>query len=97
MPETEMWKYSSFWYKDFDAMAYKTMLRQLISKWGIMSIDMQTAYENDSKAMEDSDDYVVAPENYITPAEQKAQELKADAPENSLLGAAQAVSDTTEG
>lgn len=97
VPETEMWKYSSFWYKDFDAMAYKTMLRQLISKWGIMSIDMQTAYENDSKAMEDSDDYVVAPEDYITPAEQKAQELKADAPENSLLGAAQAVSDTAEG
>ena len=28
-------------------MAYKTMLRQLISKWGIMSIDMQTAQERD--------------------------------------------------
>ena len=28
-------------------MAYKTMLRQLISKWGIMSIDMQNAYEGD--------------------------------------------------
>ena len=38
---------SSFWLKDFDAMAYKTMLRQLISKWGIMSIDMQTAMEAD--------------------------------------------------
>ena len=34
----------TFWEKDFDAMAYKTMLRQLISKWGIMSIEMQTAY-----------------------------------------------------
>lgn len=42
------WMYSSFWYKDFDAMAYKTMLRQLISKWGIMSIDMQTALTQDS-------------------------------------------------
>ena len=37
----------TFWEKDFDTMAYKTMLRQLISKWGIMSIDMQTAYEGD--------------------------------------------------
>lgn len=37
----------TFWEKDFDGMAQKTMLRQLISKWGIMSIDMQTAYEND--------------------------------------------------
>ena len=37
----------TFWSKDFDGMAYKTMLRQLISKWGIMSIDMQQAFEND--------------------------------------------------
>ena len=37
----------TFWSKDFDGMAYKTMLRQLISKWGIMSIDMQTAMDND--------------------------------------------------
>ena len=41
------WMYSSYWYKDFDGMALKTMLRQLISKWGIMSIDMQMAFEND--------------------------------------------------
>lgn len=47
IPEKEMWKYSSFWYKDFDGMAYKTMLRQLISKWGIMSIDLQSAMSND--------------------------------------------------
>ena len=42
-----MWKYSSFWFKDFDGMAMKTMLRQLISKWGIMSIDLQTALDRD--------------------------------------------------
>ena len=47
IPQSEMWKYSSFWYKDFDGMAYKTMLRQLISKWGIMSIDLQTAINKD--------------------------------------------------
>ena len=47
IPQSEMWKYSSFWYKDFDAMAYKTMLRQMISKWGIMSIDLQTAVTKD--------------------------------------------------
>lgn len=43
----DSWMYSSFWYKDFDGMAYKTMLRQLISKWGIMSIEMLSAFEND--------------------------------------------------
>lgn len=37
----------TFWVKDFDSMAYKTMLRQLISKWGIMSIDMMTAFDKD--------------------------------------------------
>lgn len=46
-PKDDEWMYSSFWYKDFDGMAYKTMLRQLISKWGIMSIEMQRAYEGD--------------------------------------------------
>lgn len=43
---------SSFWTTDFDAMALKTMLRQLISKWGIMSIDLENAYQHDM-AVED--------------------------------------------
>lgn len=50
IPEKDKWKYSSYWYNDFNGMAFKTMLRQLISKWGVMSIDMQTAYENEIKA-----------------------------------------------
>ena len=37
----------TFWEKDFDSMAYKTMLRQLISKWGIMSIEMASAIDAD--------------------------------------------------
>ena len=50
----------TFWEKDFDAMAYKTMLRQLISKWGIMSIDMQQAYESDQAVIHEdgTKDYV---------------------------------------
>jgi recombination protein RecT len=47
----DMWLYSSFWYKDFDGMAYKTMLRQLISKWGIMSIELQNAFEKDESLL----------------------------------------------
>lgn len=43
----------TFWEKDFDAMAFKTMLRQLISKWGIMSIDMQEAYTKDMAVIEE--------------------------------------------
>ena len=60
IPQADMWKYSSFWYKDFDGMAYKTMLRQLISRWGIMSIDMQKAMDGDMAAINEdgSVDYV---------------------------------------
>lgn len=43
----------TFWSKDFDGMAYKTMLRQLISKWGIMSIEMQQAMETDNAVVSD--------------------------------------------
>lgn len=45
--DKDMWKYSSFWYKDFDGMAQKTLIRQLISKWGVMSIEMIRAFEAD--------------------------------------------------
>lgn len=43
----------SFWSQKFDEMAKKTMIRQLISKWGIMSTEMLTAFEADSSS-EDS-------------------------------------------
>lgn len=44
----------TFWEKNFDGMAYKTMLRQLISKWGIMSIELQSALENDMTFTDES-------------------------------------------
>lgn len=47
----------SFWSKDFDGMAKKTMLRQLISKWGIMSIDMQNAFEKDMAVQKEDGSY----------------------------------------
>lgn len=50
----------TFWEKDFDGMAFKTMLRQLISKWGIMSIEMQTAIDGDMAVIheDNSKEYV---------------------------------------
>ena len=54
IPEKELYKYSSFWYKNFDEMAKKTMLRQLISKWGIMSTEMQKAFEADMAELDDN-------------------------------------------
>lgn len=52
IPQNELWKYSSYWYKDFDSMAKKTMLRQLISKWGIMSLELQQALNTDGATIE---------------------------------------------
>ena len=66
IPNGELWKYSSFWYKDFDGMAKKTMLRQLISKWGIMSTEMVKAMDTDNSMAEISgDDIVTTPDEAI--------------------------------
>ena len=55
-PKTDEWKYSSHWYTSFDEMGLKTMIRQLIGKWGIMSVDFQKAYESDGTFSEDMTD-----------------------------------------
>ena len=79
-PKSDEWKYSSFWYKDFDGMAMKTMLRQLISKWGIMSIDLQTAVDKDMAVIHEdgSAEYV---EN-----EQEEENVVSDQELNEVLG-----------
>ena len=41
------------WSTDFDSMAMKTMIRQLLGKWGIMSIEMQRGYINDMGVIDD--------------------------------------------
>lgn len=66
----------TFWEKDFDAMAKKTMLRQLISKWGVMSIDMQKAYEADQAVIREdgSKDYVDVVEAPNSPQIEKVEE-----------------------
>lgn len=45
---------SSYWSSDFDAMALKTMIRQLVSKWGMMSVDLETAYQNDMAVQDEN-------------------------------------------
>ena len=47
IPKEDLWRYSSFWYTSFDEMAEKTMIRQLLSKWGMLSTDMIQAYDAD--------------------------------------------------
>ncbi len=68
----------TFWEKDFDGMAYKTMLRQLISKWGIMSIDMQQAVEKDMATIntDGTYEYVDNEEDTIIEQEEPKEEVE---------------------
>lgn len=81
-PESDEWMYSSFWYKDFDVMACKTMLRQLISRWGIMSIEMQTAMDRDMSVIgEDGSGRYIDNESepeVFNPYERQTEESPAD-------------------
>ena len=66
----------TFWEKDFDGMAYKTMLRQLISKWGIMSVDMQKAMESDMAEIKEDGTYEYVDNEFevTEPVQEEVQE-----------------------
>ena len=68
----------TFWEKDFDAMAYKTMLRQLLSKWGIMSTEMMSAIDSDEAVINEdgTKTYVETEEIIDAPAAEPKQEEK---------------------
>ena len=57
---------NSVWASDFDAMALKTCLRLLLSKYGVMSVEMQRAY------IEDSTDTVYLADEAIVAEEDEA-------------------------
>ena len=44
---------SSKWTTDFEAMALKTVIKLLLSKWGILSVDMQRAIQDDQKVYDE--------------------------------------------
>lgn len=75
------WNYT-FWSKDFDGMAYKTMLRQLISKWGVMSIEMKTAFESDMASINEdlTPNYVDNDENVIDMPQEQVREQIVEQP-----------------
>lgn len=87
--------------RDFDGMAYKTMLRQLISKWGIMSIEMESAYDADmavinedgSKVYVDNDPNVIDATDAVVveeaPKQVEAQPAAEDDPAAALFGGKQ--------
>ena len=78
------------WKTDFDAMALKTVLRNLIAKWGIMSVEMVQAVDRDIEAdaqreideyanseVLDIDDGIVDAEFEEVPAKEQPKKTKA--------------------
>lgn len=43
---------SSLWTTNFNVMAKKTVIKQLLSRWGILSVEMQRAIQSDQKVYE---------------------------------------------
>lgn len=54
----------TFWSNNFDDMAKKTMLRQLLSKWGLMTTEIRQAVENDEK-ISDGNTFSYPEENIV--------------------------------
>ena len=74
-------KKSSVWTTNFEAMGLKTVLKQLISKYGIMSIDMQGAGLETALSADSTDDmYDRTPQN-VTPLEEAAEAQTIDVEE----------------
>jgi len=46
---------TSRWQQDFNAMAMKTVIKSLLSKWGILSIEMQTAIRTDQAVIKSAE------------------------------------------
>lgn len=64
-------EYNGIWRTNFDAMAKKTVLKQLISKFGIMSVEMQDAVVKDQQVIDkEGNGEYVDNNNIIIKAEQ---------------------------
>ena len=66
--------WDSIWKSDFDKMAFKTLIKQLLSKYGVMSVEMSKAVVNDQAVLEEENnpmyvDNVDIPERGVNPFE----------------------------
>lgn len=91
-------KSSSKWSTDFDAMAKKTVIKLLLSRWGILSIDMQRAITDDQKVFDEagSESYgdtekkealpEAAADPFLTAEEKEEEELEQEPEEIDIMG-----------
>ena len=85
----------TFWEKDFDEMAKKTLLRQIISKWGVMSVDLQTAYVADGSTIKPdlTPEYIDIEDTPVEVTEEKPGEITAKEIRKSAKAAAENAED----
>ena len=67
MTDGELRRCSSPWYERFDSMAEKTVLRQLLQKWGVKSREMVKALEQDAEPEKVQSDFFEGQEQNASP------------------------------
>ena len=77
-------KKSSKWTTDFEAMALKTVIKLLLSKWGILSVDMQRAIQDDQKVYDEDGNGVYGDNQPDVVEAQDA--FEAQGPDNNQIG-----------
>ncbi|RXA73064.1 recombinase RecT [Enterococcus casseliflavus] len=69
-------KLSGAWVDNYDSMAIKTVLRNLLSKWGLLSVEMQSAITSDEKVFRVDEDSDLIEETDLSEMEPLPQERK---------------------
>lgn len=90
IPANDMWKYSSYWYSNFAGMAEKTLIKHLLSKWGILSTELITAIDADMTTINEdgTKNYVETDTDYIDAEAIEIPEEKTDNSDNADASAA---------
>lgn len=87
-------KKKSKWSTDFEAMALKTVIKQLLSKWGILSVDMQRAIRDDQKTYDeegsgsygDNQPDVIEAEDPFLIEQKETEDQPPEEPDNDQVG-----------
>lgn len=69
-------KLSGAWVDNYDSMAIKTVLRNMLSKWGLLSVEMQSALTSDEKVFRVDDNNDLIEETDLSDMEPLKQDLK---------------------
>ncbi|WP_430599908.1 recombination protein RecT [Enterococcus sp. AZ095a] len=69
-------KLSGAWIDNYDSMAIKTVLRNMLSKWGLLSVEMQSAITSDEKVFRVDENNDLIEETDLSDMEPLNQDLK---------------------